>query len=85
MPFYIMNDGTYTVYSVASAEGKTIINLMMYGTQILKIKCTKPKSVYVHAGGISILDQKYKKNYSVLELQLKAHDIQGSCGSIILN
>ena len=23
MPFYIMNDGTYTVYSVASAEGKT--------------------------------------------------------------
>lgn len=85
MPFYIMNDGTYTVYSVASAEGKTIINLMMYGTQILKIKCTKPKSVYVHAGGISILDQKYKKNYSVLELQLKAHDIQGSRGSIILN
>ncbi|WP_428770452.1 hypothetical protein V1L52_01085 [Treponema sp. HNW] len=85
MPFYIINDGTYTVYSVMSAEKKTVIALMMYGTQTLKIKCIKPKSIYVDTDGITILDQKYKKDCSILELQLKAHDIQGNSGNIILN
>lgn len=84
MPFYVWNDDTFSVYSVHSREGATVIDLAVYGKQTVRIHCAKPESVQLRGANISMSGERYDGRSGCLELDLSAGDIQGSRGLIVL-
>jgi len=81
----VHNDGTYNVYRISKNKKNTIIDLEMYGTQEVKIKCKEPKKVLSANKHLEILKKKYDKSKMMLSLEIKGRDIQGERGTIRLS
>ena len=84
MPLHIFNDGTYNVYSLSKEVNTICIELKMYGTQSVKIKCGNPKAVISLTNGLMINSFKYNETDAVFMLDISAADIQGTRGKIEL-
>lgn len=79
----ILLSGTYNVYSRKEKRDALEFEIKTYGTQEIEIMTDKPFRIYSE-GKIKILKKQYDDEKKVLSLTIKAHDIQGEKGKIIL-
>jgi hypothetical protein len=85
MPQYIFNDGTYNIYSFSNDKNKAIVDLRLYGTQVVKIVgISLPQKIKITNVNVVLLDKDYDKETNTLSLYLKAQDIIGETTKIRL-
>ena len=84
LPRTVYNDGTYNVYGMSDRQNEIHINVKVYGNQVVKVKCEKPHHVISDNNGLSIENLMYEEQKGILHLGVKAKDIQGEAGNIML-
>jgi len=84
MPFNVYNDGTYNVYGVSKEDSQILISLKMYGRQPVRIRCINPENVVSVSDDLKVESHKYLHDQGMLQIILRATDIQGSRGVIKL-
>ena len=79
LPTYVLNDGTYNVFSLNSTKDKVDIELEMYGTQDVKIKGMpfEPRQILSNNPNVIIRSYDYDSENRILSIYLTAIDIQG--------
>ncbi|WP_224994369.1 hypothetical protein [Cesiribacter sp. SM1] len=82
LPLHVIHKGTSNIYSLQQQEGRIMINLKVYGDQIMTIKCEKPRQVLSATAGAGIAVERYEYDESngLLAVALKASDFQGVRG-----
>jgi hypothetical protein len=86
MPIVLDHTGTSNVYNFKVTKHFSEINLKLYGTQTIRITGIKnPDQITIGNPQISLISKEYKPENQSLSLTLKAHDIQGENGKIILH
>jgi hypothetical protein len=78
---HVFNDGTYNVYSVTSSANAMTIKLRVYGTETIRIQSQPPKKITSDTDQLTI--EKISDN-NVLAVTLRARDMQGSTGNLII-
>ena len=84
LPLTVYNDGTYNVYNLSQKEKEININVKVYGTQTIKVRCEKPQKVVSDNKSLIIESSFYEEQKSMLNIAVKAKDIQGETGNITL-
>lgn len=84
LPLTVYNDGTYNVYGISNLEKEIHINLKVYGTQLVKVRCEKPQKVVSDNKGLSIENYTYNDQQRELNITVKARDFQGETGTLKL-
>jgi hypothetical protein len=82
MPLYVIHEGTSNIYGLRQQEGSIIVDLKVYGTQTIKIKCGKPRQVISATAGVQVEGYQYDDEQTILKVVLKASDFQGKRGEI---
>lgn len=78
MPHYVYNDGTYNVYGISVKENIIQLDLKVYGRQIIKVHTSaKPQNVTSLSKTMKVNSFNYIEEEMLLEIELKANDIQG--------
>ncbi len=80
----VINSGTYNVYTIQKKRGDLVVDLKMYGHQIVKIKCQKPVSVSSANPNLKILKEQYDAQEKTLSLSVAGLDMQGERGKIVI-
>ncbi len=80
----VYNDGTYNVYGFSEQQNEISINVKVYGTQTVKVRCKKPQQVVSNNKGLNIENSSYQEQSGTLNITVKAKDIQGETGNIML-
>ncbi|MFC2106724.1 hypothetical protein ACFLRY_00165 [Bacteroidota bacterium] len=80
MRTFVNNTGTYNIYNFSNSGDKISINLRMYGTQEVNIKCFQPDTVFTDNPHLQILDQSYDSKTGFLTLKVYGRDMQGEKG-----
>jgi hypothetical protein len=84
MPVYILNDGTYNIYNIESADNKMIIDMKMYGIQVVKVRCKRPIKVISDTKVLNVVEVKYLSDKGLLYMSVCAQNIQGNRGNVII-
>jgi hypothetical protein len=84
LPLTVYNDGTYNVYDISQKEKEININVKVYGAQTVKVRCVKPQNVVSDHKALIVESFFYEEQKSMLNIAVKAKDIQGKGGNIIL-
>jgi len=85
LPTYILNDGTYNVFSFNSTEEKVELELEMYGTQDVKIKMLfEPEQILSSNPDVIIQSHNYDSESCILSIRLTASDVQGEKTTLII-
>jgi len=86
LPTYVLNDGTYNVFSFNSTENRVEIELEMYGTQDVKIKgmLFEPRQILSTNPNVTIRSYDYDSEVHMLSVRLTAIDVQGEETTLIL-
>ncbi|MEO5979072.1 MAG: hypothetical protein ABIS36_23125 [Chryseolinea sp.] len=81
---YVLNDGTYNVYSASRRNEEFDIELKVYGTQTVKVKCESCTQVDSRTRGLHIDGFNYDTGMRMALIRITASDFQGSRGTIRL-
>jgi len=82
---YICNRGTYNAYSFEVTKDISKAKVRVYGTQNIIFKgINKPKNINISNKNINIVKRNYNIEKHQFTLTLKALDMQGETGTIIL-
>lgn len=84
LPLSVYNDGTYNIYNISRQEKEIIIDVKVYGAQIVKVRCEKPQEVVSDNKNLLIESSIYEEQNGMLNIAVKAKDIQGETGNITL-
>ncbi|MBN2347970.1 MAG: hypothetical protein JXJ22_03985 [Bacteroidales bacterium] len=85
MPEVVYNDGTYNCYQLQNIGSELQVDLKIYGTQTVKIRCNKlPGSVITDNAAVKILNTEYETENNWLSVVLNARNIQGEKTKLIL-
>jgi hypothetical protein len=84
MEFFVQNKGTYNVYSVELSKKEKVVELRVYGTQDVQIKVDNPKEVLLDNKNMEIIKSDYDQDAQMLTVTVKALDIQGETGKLIM-
>lgn len=85
MPEVVFNDGTYNCYQLQNTGNELQVDLKVYGTQEVKVRCKKiPESIVSENSTVQILKTAYDKKNNWISVVLKAHNIQGEKTKLIL-
>lgn len=79
MPLHVFNDGTYNVYNLSERSNTVTIDLKVYGSQTVRVRCKQPSSVVSQDGNIKINGFQYTDE---LLIDITGRDMQGSTGII---
>ena len=75
---YVLNDGTYNVFSFYSTKDKVDLEVEMYGTQDLKIRTLfEPNNISSVNSDVKVQSYDFDSETSILTVSLTASDIQG--------
>jgi len=85
MDFCVWHDGTFDIYSVRSDGNEQMIDLQLYGTQSVKVRCRKHGAVRSRNTNIEVVGDRYDENKGFWEIKLCARDMQGERGIIVLS
>jgi hypothetical protein len=81
----VINDGTYNVYNLNKNDNEIIIDVRVYGTQVVKIVTGQsPTTIFSSVNNLKVLNWSFDKNEGIVSVNVSAHDIQGESGSLIL-
>ncbi|MBT1689556.1 hypothetical protein [Dawidia soli] len=83
-PVHVYNDGTYNVYRVELSGQGLSATLRIYGEQDVKVRCPKPVLVQSMARGLTVLHHRYDESSGYLHMAVKASDMQGCTGSVVV-
>ncbi|MBN8577230.1 MAG: hypothetical protein J0L66_09805 [Cytophagales bacterium] len=78
---FVQHDGTGNIYKLESKPGCIMVDVEVYGSQVVKIYCPRPVSVTA-AGPLILKKFNYASHNSLLEVEIAAPDIQGSRGLV---
>src|SRR5690625_1276636 len=81
---YVNNTGTYNVYQVTNHDDTFSFELIMYGTQMVRVVTSQPRAVTSNNDFLKILSQGYDESEGVLQLEIQGRNIQGERGIITL-
>jgi hypothetical protein len=82
---YICNNGTYNAYSFDISDNISKAKIRIYGTQDIIFKNIKePKKVSINNKNINIIKNNFNPEKQQYTLTLKAKDIQGETGIILM-
>jgi hypothetical protein len=81
IPVHIFNDGTYNVYALEFDNQSLTASVKIYGTQTIRISCSKPGAVTSDSHDLIIEAFSYTHE---LVVTVKARNMQGSSGKIIV-
>jgi hypothetical protein len=84
MPVHVYHDGTYNVYGVELSEQGLSARLRVYGEQEIKIRCPKPLIVQSMVREVAVLRYQYHEASGYLHVIVKASDMQGSTGNVLV-
>jgi hypothetical protein len=84
MPLYVFHQSTSNIYRLHQQEDTILVDLKVYGSQTITIKCKKPKQVLSAGEGLRVEEYAYNDETSTLTVVLKALDFQGKRGEILL-
>jgi len=84
MPEYIFNAGTYNIYRFENKERSIEIDIKMYGTQNVTIKCRRPVAVDSSNPNLRILSVSYDQAKALLSINISGRNITGESGTIVL-
>jgi hypothetical protein len=85
MPLTVYNDGTYNVYQLSRQAGEVRINLRVYGSQIVKVKCERPLKMISDNKALVLEKMSYDEKEQMAHIHAKASDFQGVTGTITLH
>jgi hypothetical protein len=80
----VCNDGTYNVYGISDHQHEIQINVKVYGTQVIKVRCDKSKQVVSDNNGLAIENFNYDEQHHMLNIKVNARNIQGETGTIMI-
>lgn len=80
MPLHIYNDGTYNVYSLHKTGKEIQLIIRMYGTQVVKLKCSRPDKVISPTDELIVEDYLYEQE--TCHIKMRAKNIQGVKGEV---
>lgn len=83
-PVHVYNDGTFNVYRVELSDQGLSANLRVYGEQEIKIRCPKPLTVQSLEHALAVVQYQYNEASGYLHVTVKAADMQGSTGDILV-
>jgi hypothetical protein len=81
----VFNDGTYNVYSFKLNMKSIMIDLKVYGTQHIRVKCNKPESVTSTHQSLVVQKFSYDSTTQELNILVNATNMQGSRGDILIH
>lgn len=81
----ILNDGTYNIYSLEKSNNVIRFSVKMYGSQLIKLKCARPKSIDSSNENLKVKSSGYNEVQNMLILNVSGRDFQGEKGLITLN
>jgi len=85
LPTYVLNDGTYNVFSFNSTEDKVDMELEMYGTQEIRIMVLfQPKQILSNNPNVIIQSYDYDSENCLMSMRLTAIDVQGERTTLII-
>ncbi|AHM62267.1 hypothetical protein D770_20090 [Flammeovirgaceae bacterium 311] len=82
MSLYVIHEGTSNIYGLRQEEESIHVTLKVYGSQELKIRCSKPAQVLSVTEGLLVEGYQYHEEDSTLKVVLRALDFQGKKGEI---
>ena len=82
MPVHIIHEGTSNIYRFEQQQGSLLIDIKVYGSQALKIKCEKPAEVLSVTESLRVEGCRYEESEGTLSIALAAQDFQGIRGRI---
>lgn len=81
---YVLNTGTYNVYSVSETGNRFEIDIKMYGHQKLEIRSPKPYGISTDNQHLRIEKNSYDASRGIINLTVSGRNIQGERGTIII-
>jgi hypothetical protein len=84
MSEHIFNDGTYNVYGLEVSGKRMVAKLKIYGTQTIRIRCSRPVLVQSLSDNLSIRRHSYFDSLGELRVIVSAKDMQGSVGELMV-
>jgi hypothetical protein len=84
MSSYVFLDGTYNLYQLTQSDKIMSVDIKVYGTQSVRIRGVEPKNVVSMSPNLSITDWRYDESKQEVNVEVKARDMQGSRGKILL-
>lgn len=85
MPLVVYNDSTYNVYQLSQQPGSITVNVRVYGSQVLKVRCPRPLNITSDNESLVLGKIDYNEHEEIAHIHVKATDFQGATGNIILS
>jgi|GEM_PF-1022758 len=83
---YLLNDGTYNVFSFYSAKDRVDLEVEMYGTQDLKIRTLfEPSNISSTNTDVKVQSYDFDSEESMLTVRMSASDVQGDQTELMIN
>ena len=82
MPVYVDHQGTYNIYDADISGDTLILDLKMYGTQIMKVHCDRPGSVISGQPHLKITAWTYDDASKTVSMEITGRNMQGEQGEI---
>jgi hypothetical protein len=82
MPLHVFLDGTYNIYELTVSKQSVVAEVKVYGTQVIRVRCTKPSQVLSSIPSLSIIGWNYDEDRNELKIEVKGADMQGSRGNV---
>lgn len=80
----VLNDGTYNVYELSKKDRSLEIDLKVYGTQTIKVRCSGCSAVVSQSDLLTVEGFTYDEQLGIAKISVGASDFQGSRGILHL-
>ena len=84
MPCVVCNDGTYNAYHLSQQASEIKINLRVYGSQVVKVRCPRPFNIASDNHALVLEKMEYNEHEQLAYIHVKATDFQGVTGNVML-
>jgi hypothetical protein len=81
MPLHVFNDATYNVYKITEQKNTVLIDVKVYGSQTIRVRCKQPSAVVSSGGQIKIDGFHFSDELSI---NVTSRDMQGSKDTIVI-
>jgi hypothetical protein len=81
----VYHDGTFNVYDVVQEPQQMTVEVKMYGSQDVKVRCQRPEAVDSLTPSLYVDDWSYDDARGIAVVRVRASDFQGVKGMVRLS